>query len=284
MVTRSLIALVAAVVCFGASAQSLRVGHMGIAAHDIILRKLTQGSDITVVSVPGGRGVVAYDALDRGKIDFLAVSSGAVFANPVLYPDVLSFDPTDRYALISLVSSAAAVAVLPKHHKSIDDLAHAKCKTNNVVFVASIGGTEHLFAREMLPKRGCSVQVVQYANQEAPFLDVVSGRIDMVLAAEVAAIKYQDSATLVYMKDSRSDVLKSFSYDTVLLARKDVAAEHVRRLLELFSANAGTDDVVTWQKSTRTRIRLITGIDAALEAKKTRSVYRELLRQDKTTP
>lgn len=275
---RKLVAVLAFLAAVTAQAQPVKVGHMGIAGHDIILRKLSQGStDVSVMSVPGGKGVVAYDALDRGRIDFLAISSGAAFVNPVLHSDVVKFEPLDKFRPVALLVSSEPAFILPKKYKSIDDLAAKKCVAGQVVFVANIAGTEPVLVKEALKQYACSFEVVWYVNQETPFVDVVAGTVDIHVPALVAAVKYQDVATVLPFSASKNDVLREFTYDTFLAARKDMPEESVKKVLDLFVSNAGTEDVLAWQKTTRAKVRLAIGRDAVNEASRTRKIYRTLL-------
>lgn len=275
---RNLIAALAFVTAVTAQAQPIKVGHMGIVGHDIALRKLSQDSaDVTVVSVPGGRGVVAYDALDRGRIDFLAVSSGAAFVNPVVHSDVVKFQPLEKFRPVALLFSSEPAFVLPKKYKSLDDLAAKKCVAGEVVFVANIAGTEPFLVKEALKEHKCKFEVVWYVNPETPFVDTVSSTVDIHTPALVAAIKYQDAATVLPFGSLKNNLLRSFTYDTFLVTRKDTSDDMIKKVLGLFTSNEEADDVRAWQKSTRTALRLIRGDAASQEAERTGRVYKSLL-------
>lgn len=269
--------------CSTSFAQPIKVGHMGIVGHDIALRKLSQGSsDISVVPVPGGKGVVSYEALERGRIDFLLVSSGAAFANPILHSDVIKFDPLDKFKVVSMVVSNEPAFLLPQKYTSIDDLASKKCVPGQVVFVANIAGTEPILVKEALKSYPCTFEVVWYVNPETPFIDAVAGRVDIHTPALVAAARYQNTATVIPFSTSKNKLLREFTYDTFMITRRDIPEEMINQLMNVFNANATSDEVIAWQKSTRAVLKLKVGTEAVNEAIRQKTVYKNLLQRYST--
>ena len=271
---RKLLSLVLALVAFSASAQSIKIGHAGITAHDVILRKLTAGSDTVVVSLPGAKGAVAFDALEQQKVDALAVSAGTVFANHVLYPTVLRFDPMERFRFVSILSSADAVVVMPKKYPTIDALAEQKCVPGQVVFVASIGGVDLSVVREALKPHKCAIEEVLYSNHNASLLDVAAERVDITSLAAVGATKYSDRTTVVSLRGHKNELLGKFSYDTFLLVRKDTPDSAVRQILSALQNGASDTD---WQRALGVSVRLATGNAAHSEAAVLGQTYKKLL-------
>lgn len=277
---RKFILLALLCVGFAVQAQPVKVGHMGLAAYDVILRKLTnENPNVMVLSIPGGRGTIAYEALDSKKIDFLAVAGGAIFTEHVFSPDIVKFDPLEKYKFVSVVSRGTPRMMIPKAYASIEELAAKKCVPGQVVFVAKLGGIEPFVAKEALKNYPCTFEEVPYnASNDLAYIDIVSGRLDFTATAAVVLDKYADVATVLPMSASPSPLLHALNYDMFLLARKDVTEAEVEKFLGMLRQNSNTEDMRQWQKNTKTSIKLSTGRAADADMESTKRVYVNLLK------
>ncbi len=271
---RKLLLLAFALVTFSASAQPIKIGHAGVSTNDIILRKLTAGSDTVVMSLPGARGAVAFDALDQQKIDALAINAGAMFAYHETYSTALRFDPSERFKVVSILSSTEAVIVMPKKYRSIDALVEQKCVPGQVVFVASIGGIDFAVVREALRTHKCVIEEVMYKTHTASLLDIAAERVDITSLGAAGAAQYSDRTTIVSVRSHKSDLLRRFSYDTLLLVRKDAPDSMIRQILSVLQSGTADDG---WQQTLGVNLRIATGSAAQAEAKIIGETYRRLL-------
>lgn len=248
---KKLIALLLLVVSTVSYASPIKFGHMGIVAHENILRVLTDGQDAMIVGFPGGKGVVGFNALASGDVDFMLVTGSSLFISPLLHKDIYRFDPMKRFKVISVVSRAKPVLVFAKQYHSVDDVVSAKCAKGEPVFAAPTTEKAQLQIELAFAGRGCKLIHVTYSGKQgAALIDVAAGRIDVAQALSSSAAPLADRTNSIFLSSVVGDsFLKEATVGAYLVTRHDVPEERIAKVLAIFSTASNSERAKVFQKT-----------------------------------
>lgn len=174
---------------------------------DVMARLVAQhlapllGQPVVVDNRPGANGTLGVAALARAARDgcTLAMVIAAHAANPFLYTR-LPYDPVRDIAAVSLVGTAPLLAAVPAAAPFADIgelVAHARIHPGRVTFGSSgIGSAAHLTTELLASVARVELTHVPYRGAAAAMVDLMAGRIDLLLDAPPALIQAQRMAKL----------------------------------------------------------------------------------------
>ncbi len=143
---------------------------------------------MTVENRAGANGLVAAESMVRGLVDGATVfqcAAGLMAITPEVPGARLPIDPaTDMVALANVAESSLALVVPPDSPlRSVADLVAAAGQRPGHLTYASarIASTSHVAAAQMARRAGVALTHVPYRGSALGVLDVVGGRVDLML-------------------------------------------------------------------------------------------------------
>lgn len=221
---RSMIFVLILISSFVAQAQDpIKVGHMAVPIHEQIMRSLTRDHEVIIISRPGGKGIIAYNALEKNELDFLVVTNSAAVLTPLMDRDVFAYMPAEKFRFISTVAVYDPVLLVSPAYKNVDDLVAAKKKNREPVITAGSGDESSLLTRAYFKALGLDVTYVMYNNAGAPLVDVLAGRTDVMFTTEfVAQPHVSKGASIIKLRDSRGSPVSRVQLNVFLVTRRDM--------------------------------------------------------------
>jgi tripartite-type tricarboxylate transporter receptor subunit TctC len=194
---RTLVAVVAVTVAHAAAAQypsrpvRFLNGSPPGSGSDIVARVLAQklterlGQPVVVEQKIGGAGLLASDTLAKAPPDgqTMALLSGAHAASAAMNR-ALPFDPVKDFGMVGLVVAYPLVISVPPGSpiKSFADLiARAKAAPGRLTYSMTPGTLVHLMAEWINIEAGTDIVGVPYKGGAVALVDVLSGRIDVLM-------------------------------------------------------------------------------------------------------
>ena len=163
---------------------------------------LVLGQSIVVDNRPGAGGIVGVDSVAHAARDGydLVLIDPSIVTNPVLHKK-MPFDVFKDLAPISLVGSSPDVLVVAPqlHIKTFAALvAYGKANPGKLNFASpGIGTTGHL-AGEMFKQRlGIEATHVPYKGAGPAFVDVMSGKVQMLFSSIAGALPFTQKGSLI---------------------------------------------------------------------------------------
>lgn len=155
---------------------------------DAVQRQL--GRRIVVENRSGANGMIAFEQVAHGKADGMTVvqcGTGAMGVSPVLPGLVLPLDINKELLPVARLVQANWGIVVPKdspYHTLKDLLAAAKTKKGGLTYGhAGVGSLQHLAAAWLANKAGAEMVGVSYRGIGPAMLDVIGGRLDLVVTS-----------------------------------------------------------------------------------------------------
>jgi len=176
----------------------LLIGFAGGSTADIVARIVGQrlgerlGQPVIVESRPGGTGLIANDAVLKSPADgyTLGLLSGGHAATAAIMKS-LPYDPVAGFAWISTVLAyPIVIGVAPESPvQSLDDLlTRARAAPGRISYgSAGTGSIHHLLGEWINVEAGTSMIHVPFKGESAILLEVVAGRVDVMIATTTFA-------------------------------------------------------------------------------------------------
>ncbi len=176
----------------------LLIGFAGGSTSDIIARLIGQhlgerlGQPIIVESRPGGTGLIANDAVAKSAPDgyTLGQLSGGHPGTAAIMKK-LPYDPVNDFAWIStVIAYPMVIGVAPESPvKSLADLIErAKAAPGRISYASpGIGSVHHLLGEWFNIEAGTNMIHVPFKGEALAFVDVIAGRVDVMLATTTFA-------------------------------------------------------------------------------------------------
>ncbi|MSQ18608.1 MAG: tripartite tricarboxylate transporter substrate binding protein [Betaproteobacteria bacterium] len=176
----------------------LLIGFAGGSTADIVARLIGQhlgerlGQPIIVEARPGGTGLIANDAVVKSPPDgyTLGLLSGG-HASTAAIMKKLPYDPVNDFAWIStVIAYPMVIGVVPESPiKSFADLiARAKAAPGRISYGSpGIGSIHHLLGEWLNMEAGTNMIHVPFKGEALAFVEVIAGRVDVMLATTTFA-------------------------------------------------------------------------------------------------
>lgn len=171
-------------------------------AVDVMLRIVAQkmadnmGQQITIENVPGASGLIGGERLARAAPDGYTLggfSDTVVSTVPLLYPKA-AYDPFTSFAPVGMV---AGITVTMFVHPSVpaktvgEFVALAKARPGQIDFASGGNGSPmHVMMEMFKAATGTSLTHVPYKGSTQAVLDVVSGRVPVMITSLAAVIEF----------------------------------------------------------------------------------------------
>jgi tripartite-type tricarboxylate transporter receptor subunit TctC len=174
------------------------IGYPPGGASDFLVRAIAKELEkelhgtVVIENKPGASGIIAASAVHQSAADgyTLLLESDGYFNNYVLGAK-FSFDPLD-FDYLSRLAVIPNVVVVPPNSpiKSIKDLIDAAKKDPGKLQYASggVGTGTHIATEMFMEKTGTKMMHIPYKGTQAPLLDLVAGRIDLMFAGASPAM------------------------------------------------------------------------------------------------
>lgn len=190
---------------------------------DVLARSVEQlfskayGAKFVVDNRPGAGGNVGTRQVAVAKPDGMTlgyVTNGIMCVNAHLY-DEMGFDPMKDLVPVGLSTEIGLMAVLnPNAIPGVTDLksllAYAKANPGKVDFASSGNGTtSHLAGLYFAERTGTVLQHIPYRGGAAAMLDVLSGRIPLMIDVAPNAIPHVEAGKLVPLGVTTAERLPS---------------------------------------------------------------------------
>lgn len=195
------VALITSTLAFGTAAGAtypskpmrLVIGYPPGGSSDMVARDFAKrlyenlGQPVVVDNRPGASGVLAANMVSRAQPDghTMLIVPSTFYNNIVLRPS-MTLDPFKDLDAVAKVAIVANVAVVPTSLPAStirDFIALAKAKPGSFSFASGGVGTTHHLAIELLKKMvGMDVVHVPYKGTPPALLDVIAGRVQLMLA------------------------------------------------------------------------------------------------------
>ncbi len=191
-------------------------------AVDVMLRIVAQkmsdnmGQQIAIENQPGASGLIGGERVSRAAPDGYTLggfSDTVVNAVPLLYPKV-PYDPFTSFAPVSMV---AGITVVMFVHPSIparnvkELIAFANARPGQIDFATGGNGSPMHISMEMFKSAtGTSLTHIPYKSSTQAVLDVISGRVSVMitsLAAVLPSIKVGKLRALGIVSTQRSPLV-----------------------------------------------------------------------------
>jgi len=189
---------------------------------DIFARYIAEGmnkawkQDVIVQDHPGAGGNIASGQVAHAKADgytLLLGTSGSNAVNPNLYKN-MPYDAAKQMTVVATVASTANVLVVGPNSKakSVKDLlAMARANPGKVTYASSGNGSVlHLSGVMLANKANVKMIHVPYKGTPPALLDVMAGRVDMMIAngpSVVGNVKAGKLKALAVTTAKRADAL-----------------------------------------------------------------------------
>jgi tripartite-type tricarboxylate transporter receptor subunit TctC len=159
------------------------------------------GVPVVVENRPGAGAVIGIQTLARSAPDgyTLALGSSALAVAPTLYKKA-PFDANKDFAPVALVAHypyvLVATASLPA--KTLPDLLNiAKERPGEIMYASPGTGTsQHLFTELLQVKTGIELRHIPYNGTAPALVDIVAGRVSLMIAAAAPSIPFFKNGTL----------------------------------------------------------------------------------------
>lgn len=190
---------------------------------DVLARAVTEvfsqayGTKFVVDNRPGAGGNVGTRQVAVAKPDGLTlgyVTNGIMCVNAYLY-DKLGFDPMRDLVPVGLSTEIGLMAALnPKVLPGVTDLqsliAYARANPGKVDFASSGNGTtSHLAGLYFAERTGTTLQHIPYRGGAAAMLDVLSGRIPLMIDVAPNVIPHVEAKKLTPLGVTTAERLPS---------------------------------------------------------------------------
>ncbi len=160
------------------------------------------GQSIVIENRPGAGGIVGVDSVAHAAPDGydLVLIDPSIVTNPVLHKD-MPFDVFKDLAPISLVGSAPDVLVVAPQLqiKTFAELvAYGKANPGKLNFASpGIGTTGHLAGEMFRQRLAIDATHVPYKGSGPAFVDVMSGKVQMLFSSVTGALPFTAKGSLV---------------------------------------------------------------------------------------
>lgn len=162
--------------------------------NDILARAISGGLGtalgvpVVVENKPGAGGNIGAEMVAKGAPDgytYLVVAQAILNFNPHLYSK-LPFDPVKDFDAVALLGVSPLVLVVNADvpARSVDEfIALAKAKPDSLSYASAGAGTPHHLAGELFKAMaGVSIMHVPYKGGAPAAMDLIAGRVQMMLA------------------------------------------------------------------------------------------------------
>jgi tripartite-type tricarboxylate transporter receptor subunit TctC len=163
---------------------------------------LVLGQSLIVENKPGAGGIVGVDSVAHAARDGynLVLIDPSIVTNPILHR-TMPFDVFKDLAPISLVGSSPDVLVVAPQLqiKSFAELvAYGKANPGKLNFASpGIGTTGHLAGEMFRQRLGIEATHVPYKGSGPAFVDVISGKVQMLFSSIAGALPFTSEGSLV---------------------------------------------------------------------------------------
>jgi tripartite-type tricarboxylate transporter receptor subunit TctC len=163
---------------------------------------LVLGQSFIVENKPGAGGIVGVDSVAHAAPDGynLVLIDPSIVSNPILHK-TMPFDVFKDLAPISLVGSSPDVLVVAPQLqiKSFAELvAYGKADPGKLNFASpGIGTTGHLAGEMFRQRLGIEATHVPYKGSGPAFVDVMSGKVQMLFSSIAGALPFTSKGSLV---------------------------------------------------------------------------------------
>jgi tripartite-type tricarboxylate transporter receptor subunit TctC len=163
---------------------------------------LVLGQSFIVENKPGAGGIVGVDSVAHAAPDGynLVLIDPSIVTNPILHK-TMPFDVFKDLAPISLVGSSPDVLVVAPQLqiKSFAELvAYGKADPGKLNFASpGIGTTGHLAGEMFRQRLGIEATHVPYKGSGPAFVDVMSGKVQMLFSSIAGALPFTSKGSLV---------------------------------------------------------------------------------------
>jgi tripartite-type tricarboxylate transporter receptor subunit TctC len=163
---------------------------------------LELGQSFIVENKPGAGGIVGVDSVAHAAPDGynLVLIDPSIVTNPILHK-TMPFDVFKDLAPISLVGSSPDVLVVAPQLqiKSFAELvAYGKANPGKLNFASpGIGTTGHLAGEMFRQRLGIEATHVPYKGSGPAFVDVMSGKVQMLFSSIAGALPFTSKGSLV---------------------------------------------------------------------------------------
>jgi tripartite-type tricarboxylate transporter receptor subunit TctC len=177
----------------------LVIGYPPGGTSDIVAREFAKrlyeswGQSVVVDNRPGASGVLAANLVSQASPDgHTILIMPSTFYNNILLSPGMPVDPFKDFDPVAKIATVANVAVVPTAfpgHSIKDFISAAKAKPGAFSFASGGVGTTHHLAMELLQRTvGIKMVHVPYKGTPPALLDVVAGRVQIMLAGVPAAL------------------------------------------------------------------------------------------------
>jgi tripartite-type tricarboxylate transporter receptor subunit TctC len=244
--------------------------------------------EFIVESRPGAGGNIGSDFVAKAVADgytLLLGTSGSNAVNPTLYK-TMPYNAAKDLVLVGLVAETANVLVTGPQHaaNSVEDLiAAARAKPGKVTFASSGNGSVlHLSGVLLAQKKGVDMLHVPYKGTAPALLDVIAGRVDMMIAngpSVVGDIAGKKLKALAVTTAKRASALP----DVPTMIEVGVPGYNLSSWFGIFAPSGIPDDVrlklnaaigeAVQEAQTRERFQALAADPFTLDAEKTRKFF-----------
>jgi tripartite-type tricarboxylate transporter receptor subunit TctC len=169
----------------------------------VLAQKLTEqtGNTFLVENKPGANGGIGTDYVAKSAPDgytLLAVASGPIVVNPVLYPKV-PYDPVKDLAPVAqcAVYQYVLVTLASSPYAKLDDLiAAARAKPGMPYGSTGIGGGNHLAAELLSLATGAKFTHVPYKGSGPALADLMGGQLAFMFDTVITSVPHIRSGKL----------------------------------------------------------------------------------------
>lgn len=228
--------------------------------------------EFIVDSRAGAGGNIGSDYVAKSSPDgytLLLGTSGSNAVNPTLYK-TMPYKADKDLVLVALVAETANVLVTGPQHsaKSVEDIiALARAKPGKVTFASSGNGSVlHLSGVLLASKKGVEMLHVPYKGTAPALLDVIGGRVDMMIAngpSVVGDINGKKLNALAVTTATRASALA----DVPTMMEAGVADYNLSSWFGIFAPSGIPDPV---------RLKLNAAIGEAVQEPRTRERFQAL--------
>jgi tripartite-type tricarboxylate transporter receptor subunit TctC len=171
--------------------------------HRLLAPFLSQhlGQQVFIDNKPGAGGNIATEQVAKAAPDgytLLSLTPGQMIANPLGMK--LSFSPEKEIIPIGRVTASPMVVVVPASspYKTMQEfLAAAKASGGKINYgSAGIGGVQHLGMETLKHAAGFAATHVPYRGSGPALIDLISGKIDVIMESSTAASTHIKSGAL----------------------------------------------------------------------------------------
>lgn len=159
------------------------------------------GQSVIVENKPGASGVIGADSVSRSAADGYTVVVGAVSLHSIL-PSLLETmrKAQDNLTPVSTLANLPSYVVVPASSpaKNIEDLIKMvrEAPDRYTYGSAGLGTSQHVFPELFKQEAGLNILHVPYKGSGAMVVDLIGGRIDMIIEQGPAVLSHIRNGTL----------------------------------------------------------------------------------------